>query len=193
MSRPSFETVVRRALLDSIAVKSALVDGYVPVVTRLADYLVGAFRAGHKLVLFGNGGSAADAQHVAAEFVNMRSGALPAIALTTDTSALTAIANDVAFDQVFARQVQSLVTPGDVVVGISTSGNSPNVLHGVRVARERGALTVGMTGERGGELKGLVDLCLCVPSANVGRIQEAHIAVWHAVCEVVEAAVPRSS
>jgi D-sedoheptulose 7-phosphate isomerase len=192
VSRPSAQTVVRRALLDSIAVKSALVDGYVPVVTHLADYLVGAFRAGHKLVLFGNGGSAADAQHVAAEFVNMRSGSLPAIALTTDSSALTAIGNDVAFDAIFARQVQALVTPGDVVVGISTSGNSRNVLHGVRVARARGALTVGMTGERGGELKGLVDLCLCVPSAHVGRIQEAHIAVWHAVCEVVEAAVARS-
>ena len=186
MSRPRAEDTIRRTLRESIAVKTAMLDGQVGLVAELAGHLVDAFRAGHKLVLFGNGGSAADAQHVAAEFVNMRPGALPALALTTDTSALTAIGNDVAFDQVFARQAQALVAPGDVAVAISTSGNSPNVLHGIRTARERGALTVGFTGESGGALKGLVDLCLCVPSASTGRIQEAHIAVWHAVCEVVE-------
>ena len=186
MSGPRPEETIRRALRDSIAVKSAMLDGHVRLVAELAGHLVEAFRTGHKLVLFGNGGSAADAQHVAAEFVNMRPGALPALALTTDTSALTAIGNDVAFDQVFARQVQALVAPGDVAVAISTSGNSPNVLHGIRTARERGALTVAMTGESGGTLKGMVDLALCVPSGNTGRIQEAHIVLWHAVCEVVE-------
>ncbi len=141
------------------------------------------------MVLFGNGGSAADAQHVAAELVNrflMDRDALAAISLSTDTSILTSVCNDADFDQVFSRQVRALVQKGDVAVGISTSGNSPNVINGLVAAREKGATAVGFTGRGGGELKDVVDVCFGVPSDSTPRIQEAHITVWHAICEVVE-------
>jgi len=183
------EEVIRQAFRESIQVQALLLEQQIPIIIRLAGLLTETFRAGGKVVLFGNGGSAADAQHVAAELVNrfrMDRDALPAIALTTDTSILTSVGNDVAFDQVFSRQVQALVQKGDVAVGISTSGNSPNVLNGVVAAREKGAITLGFTGRNGGKLKDLVDICLCVPSDSTPRIQEAHITVWHAICEVVE-------
>jgi len=162
---------------------------HVPTVARLVHTLVAAFRRGNKVVLFGNGGSAADAQHVAAELVNrlsMERCALPAIALTTDTSILTCISNDYCFSDVFARQIEALVNPGDVAVGISTSGNSPNVLEGLRAARRKGALTIGFTGRDGGRLKDLVDICFQAPSNSTPRIQEAHITIWHIVCGLVE-------
>jgi len=185
----SAEEIIRHAIRESIEVKVALLEQHISTITHLAGLLIKAFRGGGKVVLFGNGGSAADAQHVAAELVNrfqMDRDTLPAIALTTDTSILTSVGNDLAFDQVFARQVRALVQKGDVVVGISTSGNSPNVLNGVITAREKGAITLGFTGRDGGKLKNLVDVCFCVPSDSTPRIQEAHIAVWHAICQVVE-------
>ena len=188
-STVSAEQTVRRTILESIEVKAELLEQHVSVITQLAGLLTDAFRAGRKLVLFGNGGSAADAQHVAAELVNrfqMARDPLAAIALTTDTSVLTSWGNDVAFDQVFSRQVRALVQSGDVAVGISTSGNSPNVINGVIAAREMGATTVGFTGRSGGELKDLVDVCCHVPSDSTARIQEAQITIWHALCEVVE-------
>jgi len=188
-STVSAEQTVRRTILESIEVKAELLEQHVSVITQLAGLLTDAFRAGRKLVLFGNGGSAADAQHVAAELVNrfqMARDPLAAIALTTDTSVLTSWGNDVAFDQVFSRQVRALVQSGDVAVGISTSGNSPNVINGVVAAREKGATTVGFTGRSGGELKDLVDVCCHVPSDSTARIQEAQITIWHALCEVVE-------
>ena len=188
-STVSAEQTVRRTILESIEVKAELLEQHVSVITQLAGLLTDAFRAGGKLVLFGNGGSAADAQHVAAELVNrfqMDRDPLAAIALTTDTSILTSWGNDVAFDQVFSRQVRALVQSGDVAVGISTSGNSPNVINGVIAAREMGATTVGFTGRSGGELKDLVDVCCHVPSDSTARIQEAQITIWHALCEVVE-------
>jgi D-sedoheptulose 7-phosphate isomerase len=151
--------------------------------------VTGTFRSGGKLVLFGNGGSAADAQHVAAEFVSRfkrERAALPAIALTTDTSILTAIGNDYSFDRVFARQVRALMRPGDLAAGISTSGNSPDVLEGLVAARECGARTLGFTGERGGRLRDLADLCYHAPTEDTALIQQAHITVWHAICLVVE-------
>jgi len=188
-SMVSAEQTVRRAIRESIEVKAELLEQHVCVITQLAGLLTDAFRAGRKLVLFGNGGSAADAQHVAAELVNrfqMDRDPLAAIALTTDTSILTSWGNDVAFDQVFSRQVRALVQSGDVAVGISTSGNSPNVINGVIAAREMGATTVGFTGRSGGELKDLVDVCCHVPSDSTARIQEAQITIWHALCEVVE-------
>jgi D-sedoheptulose 7-phosphate isomerase len=158
---------------------------------RLASEIVKALRAGKKLVIFGNGGSAADAQHFAAELVGRfekeRPG-LPAIALTTDTSALTALANDYGYDAVFARQVQALVGPGDVVVGISTSGNSASVLKGVEAARKLKAWTAGMTGQTGGKLKAAVDCCLTAPSERTAHIQECHIALIHAICACVDEA-----
>ena len=185
----SAEGAIRSAIGESIEVKAQLLEQHVSTITRLAELLVGTLRAGGKLVLFGNGGSAADAQHVAAELVNrflIDRDALAAIALTTDTSILTSVCNDADFDQVFSRQVRALVQRGDVAVGISTSGNSPNVVNGVIAAREKGATTVGFTGRGGGELKDLVDICFSVPSESTPRIQEAHITVWHAICEVVE-------
>lgn len=147
---------------------------------------------GGKILFMGNGGSAADAQHLASEllgrFTRERRG-LAAIALTTDSSALTAIGNDIGFDAIFARQIEGLCRPGDMVFGISTSGNSPNVVQGLSRARELDAVTVGMTGEGGGQLKALADHCLMVPSPVVARIQEAHILLGHLLCDWVEAGV----
>jgi D-sedoheptulose 7-phosphate isomerase len=185
----SAEGTIRSSIQESIDVKAQLLEQHVSIMAHLAEILINALRAGKKLVLFGNGGSAADAQHVAAELVNrflMNRDALAAIALTTDTSVLTSVCNDVAFDQVFSRQVRALVQKGDVVVGISTSGNSPNVLNGIIAAKEKQAVTVGFVGRGGGELKDLVDICYHVPSDSTPRIQEAQITIWHAVLEVVE-------
>jgi D-sedoheptulose 7-phosphate isomerase len=158
---------------------------------RLAAEIVRALRNGKKMVVFGNGGSAADSQHFAAElmgrFEKERPG-LPAISLTTDTSALTAIANDFSYDEVFSRQVQALVQPGDVVVGISTSGNSKSVLKGIEEAKKLKAWTAALTGMTGGKLKEVVDCCITVPSPRTAHIQECHIALIHAICACVDAA-----
>ena len=160
---------------------------------KIAEVVIDAYRKGNKMVLFGNGGSAADAQHIATEllggFTNHQRKSLPALALTTDTSALTAIGNDYVFEEVFSRQVQSMVNAGDVVVAISTSGNSPNVLKGAEMARKRKATVIGFTGQAGGKLKALCDHCVCVPSTNTPRIQESHITLGHAFCALVEQAV----
>jgi D-sedoheptulose 7-phosphate isomerase len=160
------------------------------MIEQITEAIVRCFQQGNKLLLCGNGGSAADAQHVAGEFVNRfryDHAALPAIALTTDTSILTCIGNDSAFDFVFSRQVEALGRPGDVFVGISTSGGSPNVLKALEAARTGGLLAVGFTGEKGRErLVPKCDLCLVVPSADTPRIQESHIFVWHIICGAVE-------
>ena len=145
--------------------------------------------AGGKILWMGNGGSAADSQHLAAEIVGRFSRerpALPSIALTTDTSILTSVGNDYGYEKVFSRQIEALCQPGDVVVGISTSGNSANVLEGLKAARGREALTVGLTGGDGGLLGPLVDYCLIVPSRDTARIQEAHILMGHLLCDWVE-------
>ena len=192
MSKPRLmpaEQIIYRAIRKSIDVKAEILEKQLVIIVQLSDLLVNTFQSGGKVVLFGNGGSAADAQHVAAELINrflLDREALPAIALSTDSSVLTSIGNDSAFDRVFSRQVRALVQKGDVVVGISTSGNSPNVLNGFIAAREIGATIVGFAGCDGGKLKDLVDICVCVPSVSTPRIQEAHITVWHAICEVVE-------
>ncbi len=151
--------------------------------------LIETVRRGNKVLIVGNGGSAADAQHLAAEFVGRyetERTALPAIALTTDTSALTAIANDYSFEKVFARQVEALATEGDCLIAISTSGNSPNVIAAVMTARERGCSIIGMTGEKGKKLAGLSDECILVPSTRTARIQETHILVSHIWCELID-------
>ena len=151
----------------------------------MADRLAG----GGKVLWMGNGGSAADSQHLAAEFVGRFSRerrALPSIALTTNTSILTAIGNDYGYETIFARQIEALCGPGDVVVGISTSGNSANVLEGLKAARDRGAPTVGFTGGDGGSMGALVDYCLTVPSRDTARIQEAHILIGHLLCDWAE-------
>jgi D-sedoheptulose 7-phosphate isomerase len=183
------EEIIRGAIRESIEVKSDLLNQHISTIADLSRLLIDALRAGKKLVLFGNGGSAADAQHVAAELVNrfqMDRNPLPAIALTTDTSILTSVGNDLAFDELFSRQVRALVQRGDVAVGISTSGNSSNVINGIIAAKEKGAVTVGFTGRSGGRLKDLVDTCCHVSSESTARIQEAQITIWHALCEVIE-------
>lgn len=159
------------------------------VVARAALVLIEAVRAGKKILLFGNGGSAADAQHIAAEFVNryqMERPGLAAIALTTDTSILTSIANDTAFEEVFSRQIEALGQEGDVAVAITTSGTSPNVIRGVETARQRGLRTMGLLGKDGGAVKELVELPIIVPSPSTSRIQEVHITIGHILCELVE-------
>jgi D-sedoheptulose 7-phosphate isomerase len=158
---------------------------------RIADLLSGAFKKGNKVLLFGNGGSAADAQHIACEMAGkfyLDRPPLPAIALTTNTSSLTAIGNDYGYEEIFARQVKGLVKRGDVVIGISTSGNSPNVLRGMEEAKGLGATTIAFTG-RGGKLKKLADYVLSVPSVDTPRIQEAHITAGHIICYLVEQAL----
>ncbi|MGQ9549499.1 MAG: D-sedoheptulose 7-phosphate isomerase [Roseiflexus sp.] len=176
----------------SIDVKRHTIETQAPTIVAIAERVVETFRRGGKLLLCGNGGSAADAQHIAAEFVSRfrreRRG-LPAIALTTDTSILTAIGNDYGYERVFARQVEALGSPGDMVLGISTSGISASVIAAMRTARNNGMATIGFTGVSGGTLVDHVDLCLCVPSNNTARIQEVHITVAHVVCEIVERAL----
>lgn len=159
-------------------------------VAQLAARCVDAYRHGAKLVLFGNGGSAADAQHVAAEMVarfKRDRAAWPAIALTTNTSSLTAIGNDYAYDDVFLRQVEAFVTKGDIVIGISTSGNSTNVVSALEAARDRGAWTAAFTGAGGGRAGQIADLCLAMPSHDTPRVQEGHITLLHIFCDLVEA------
>jgi D-sedoheptulose 7-phosphate isomerase len=159
------------------------------MLAQVAEVLLGAFRKGRTVFFFGNGGSAADAQHLAAEFVNrfrLERRALPALALTVDTSVLTSIANDSSFDRVFARQIEAFGRPDDVAVGLSTSGASPNVIAGVRQARQQGLVTVGFSGGDGGALLREVDHCLVVPSKTAARVQELHIIAGHVVCDIVE-------
>jgi D-sedoheptulose 7-phosphate isomerase len=181
--------ILRRTVRQSILTKQQMLQKCSKDIVEIATALSSALRHGHKILLLGNGGSAADAQHVAGELVGRflrERRALPVIALTTDTSILTAISNDYGFENVFLRQIEALLQPGDVVVGISTSGNSKAVLKAIEIARQMGAKTVGFTGQRGGQLKLAADLCLCVPSDETPRIQEAHIVVWHAICEYIE-------
>jgi D-sedoheptulose 7-phosphate isomerase len=164
-----------------------------PAIDEISACLVECFRKGNKVMLCGNGGSAADSQHMVAEFVNrfrMDRAALPAIALTVDTSILTAIGNDSSFEFTFSRQVEALGKPGDILGAISTSGGSPNILRALTVARQRGVTTVGFTGEKGRlSMAPKCDLCLVVPSADTPRVQEVHEFVWHVICGAVEQAL----
>lgn len=160
-----------------------------PEIESFCALLVAALRNGNKILVMGNGGSAADAQHLAAEFVGrflLERKALPAIALTTDTSILTAVGNDYGFEEVFKRQVEGLANPGDVVIGISTSGNSRNVYRALLAAREIGCKTVGLLGRDGGDIAGIVDIDLTIPAPETPHIQEAHATIIHVVCDLVE-------
>lgn len=167
-----------------------LLESEITNIEHCAELIFAAFMAGKKVLICGNGGSAADAQHLAAEFVGRyeteRRG-LPSIALTTDTSALTALANDYSFERIFARQVEALATAGDVLIGISTSGNSPNVLAAMMSARQAGCVTIGLTGAKGKKLAGLSDAAILVPAERTARIQEAHIFIAHVWCEMIDA------
>jgi D-sedoheptulose 7-phosphate isomerase len=183
------ENEIRGQLASHREVIESIERSLAPRIAAVADLLIEALRAGKKLLVMGNGGSAADAQHFAAEIVGrfkMERRGLPALALSTDTSILTALGNDYGFEFIFRRQVEALAGPGDVVIGISTSGSSPNVREALVLARVKGCRTVGLLGRDGGTIRGIVDLDLTVPSQDTPRIQEGHITIIHILCDLVE-------
>jgi D-sedoheptulose 7-phosphate isomerase len=182
--------IIRQRLRESADLKRTLADSDLAPMQALVDATRKALAAGHKLLVFGNGGSAADAQHIAAELVGRymkeRPG-MPAIALTTDTSILTSVANDYGFEQIFERQIEALAQPGDVALGISTSGNSPNVLRGLRRAHDIGGITTAaFLGKTGGTIKDAVDHAIVIPAQETARIQECHLTLGHILCELVD-------
>jgi len=190
MASPDLGTVLGE-IEQSLAVKQRVLadDGLQQCVLDAGLMIANAFKADHKLLLAGNGGSAADAQHIASEFVGQFSGdrpGLPAMALTTDTSILTSVGNDYGFRNLFSRQVETAGQAGDVFLGISTSGSSENILQAMRAAREGGVSTIGLTGQGGGSMDELCDLCIRVPSEHTPRIQEVHILLGHILCTLVE-------
>jgi D-sedoheptulose 7-phosphate isomerase len=182
--------VIARRVEESIAVKQSLLGpALVDAIARLCDEVIHSVRAGGKVILFGNGGSAADATHIAAEFVGRFAfdrDPMPALSLSDNVSAVTAIGNDYAYDLTFARQLRALGSAGDIAIGLSTSGSSPNVLNALRVAREKQIFSAAFTGAKGAEMAGLADLAVVIPSAATARIQEAYMLSAHIVCEVVE-------
>jgi D-sedoheptulose 7-phosphate isomerase len=186
---PPMKEFVLASFADSASVKQQFAREHADRIVEVAMLIASAFRDGHKVLLFGNGGSATDAAHIAAEFVGRYKRdrmPLPAIALATDIAAITCIANDYGYDELFARQVRAHGRKGDIAVAISTSGNSPNVLKGASAARECGLTTIAWTGANGGKLAGLVDYPFVVPSTVTSRIQESHITLGHVLCELVE-------
>src|SRR5216684_9276744 len=186
-----FEHRVTELIQASIATKQSLLRSQqvVSTVAKVSGILVDALKQGNKALLFGNGGSAADAQHIAAELVGRFAfdrPALPALALSVNSSCVTAIGNDYGFDRVFSRQLEALARPGDIAIGISTSGNSLNVQDAMSVAKKIGLHTVALTGRTGGSLRNMVDHCICAPSDETPRIQECHILIGHIISELVE-------
>ena len=180
---------ILQAFKESAEVKTRFIRTHGDTLMQVVKVLVAAFKGGHKVLLFGNGGSAADAQHLAAEFVNrflIERPPLPAIALTTDTSILTSISNDYGYVETFAKQVKALGRAGDVAIGISTSGSAANVVKAVKAAKDLGLKTVGLTGGNGGDLVKIADFALVVDSSSTPRIQEAHITIGHVICEMVD-------
>ena len=187
----AFETQVKKSIEASIVAKQRLIENteLITIVSRVTEILIRAFRAGNKVLLFGNGGSAGDAQHIAAEFVGRFAfdrPALPALALSVNTSCVTAIGNDYGFDLVFSRQIEAHAHRGDVAIGITTSGQSQNVLRAMHTAQKMGLHTVGMTGLNGSRLAEVVEYCICVPVSETPRIQECHILIGHIISELVE-------
>ncbi len=183
------ENIIQKRFKECGEVRARFLKENLPKFLETINLISQAFERGNKLFLFGNGGSAADAQHIAAEFVNryiIDRPPLPAIALTTDTSILTSISNDSAFQEIFAKQVKALGKEGDVAIGLSTSGNSSNVIKAFEVARELGIKTVALAGNDGGMLAKIADIAMIVPSSSTPRIQETHILVAHILCEMVE-------
>ncbi len=183
------ENIILKRFKESTEVKTRFLRENLPKFLDVIKAVSHAFESGNKIFFFGNGGSAADAQHLAAEFVNryvMDRPPLPAMALTTDTSILTSISNDLAFDEIFAKQLRALGKEGDVAIGISTSGNSPNIIKAFEVAKEMGMKRVALTGNNGGTISKMADFSLVVPSTSTPRIQEVHILIGHILCEMVE-------
>lgn len=185
------QELIRAQIQDSIDAKRKVLDALVPQIQKAAEVMIAALKSGRKILFFGNGGSASDAQHLAAELVGRfereRRG-LPGIALTTDTSILTAVANDYSYDEVFARQVEALGASGDVAVGLSTSGKSRNVNAAMEKAKHMGLRTIGFSGKKGGDLAKLSEVSIVVPSDATARIQESHIMIGHIVCDLIDRA-----
>lgn len=186
-------TTIRRLIEDSIKAKQQLLEpAYIGTLEKIGQAIVDAYRNDRKVLVFGNGGSAADAQHFAAELVcrfQKNRAALPALALTANIANLTAIGNDFNFDDIFSRQLEAFCRPGDVVIAISTSGNSPNVLKALEEARRKKAITVGFTGGTGGKMNDKLDISFCAPSTVTARIQECHLLAIHILCSLVEDAL----
>jgi D-sedoheptulose 7-phosphate isomerase len=184
------KTLIMKSIKESFVLKERLLaDDTCTMILTVAEVMVRNYRNGHKAIFFGNGGSAADAQHIAAELVGKykrKRRGLPAIALTVNTSSLTSISNDYSFNYVFARQIEALGRPGDIAFGISTSGTSPNVIAGFKAARRRKLITVALTGTTGHYLRRIVDYAICVPSNDTPRVQEAHILIGHILCSAIE-------
>jgi D-sedoheptulose 7-phosphate isomerase len=181
--------LIEHFVTESLRVKSEFFQNNATLIADTAEKMAQALRDGRKILLFGNGGSAADAQHIAAEFIGRfipDRMPLAALSLATDSSALTSLGNDYGFNAVFSRQVQALGNTGDIAIGISTSGNSPNVLEAMDVARTKGLLTIGFTGESGGKMNGRTDVLFRVPSGMTPRIQETHITLGHVLCELID-------
>lgn len=178
-------------ILSSIDVKSKILqdEELLNTLNAVAHLLVDVYKKGNKLLIGGNGGSAADAQHIAGELISkfyFDRHALPAIALTTDTSIITAIGNDYGYEKLFERQIQANAVDGDVFLGISTSGNSLNILRAVEECKRKGVITIGLSGKTGGKLKSICDYCICIPSESTPKIQESHIMIGHILCAIIE-------
>lgn len=186
------QRTIKRLLSESVHVHMRVIRSQLTPIARAAELLVSAMQADRKLIWFGNGGSATQSQHMAAEFVG-RFGrdrrSLPSIALTENMASVTAIANDYAYERIFARQLEGLSQPGDVAVGLSTSGSSANVLAGLHRARKLGLVTIGLTGAKPHKMRPHCDVCIAVPSTDTARIQEAHLTIGHILCALVEDAV----
>ena len=185
----SMRKIVIRELEESASIKRILAENLSDMIANAAKIVLSVYKAGGKVFLIGNGGSAADAQHIAAELVGrfkLERMSLPAIALTTDTSTLTALANDYGYDRVFSRQLEALANDKDALIAITTSGTSPNILKAVEMAHSKGVIVIGLTGAKGSKLKDRADLTIVVPSDNTARIQEAHITIGHIICHLVE-------
>jgi len=188
-TRKAPKEFIKETIAESIEIKQKMGDHLCNTISEISNCISEVLLKNGTIYLFGNGGSAADSQHIAAEFVGRftrERRPLPAEALTTNTSTITAIGNDYDFSEIFARQVKARVQSKDVVVGISTSGKSINVIKGLEAAKKIGAKTIGFTGSEENLMQSLTDYCLCVPSKNTPRIQEAHILVWHIICDLVE-------
>ena len=180
---------IKESLLESAELKRKVAETMADGIEKAIEAICSALKSGRKVLLMGNGGSAADAQHIAGELVGRfkkERKAIPAISLSTDTSILTAIGNDYGFEKVFERQIEALGEKGDVVIGISTSGNSPNVVKALETANKMKLVTIGLTGKDGGAIAGMVDYCLNVSSNSTPRIQEVHITAGHVICEMVD-------
>ena len=183
---------IRQQLYESARIKRLIADTLSNTIARAAAMIANCIQSGGKVIFFGNGGSAADAQHLAGELVGrfkLERVAFPAMSLTTETSVITAVGNDYGYDMIFARQVEAHARTGDVVVGISTSGNSTNVVAGLEKAKQMGAKTIGLVGGNGGKTAEMVDIVLVVPSSDTPRVQEGHITMGHIICDIVESSL----